>query len=133
MKPSENIDKLIADTADWRGKMLADVRKAILAADPGVVEEWKWRGSPVWECDGIIAVGGPYKDKVKFTFSNGAHLEDPDKLFNNGLDGNKWRSIDIHEGVKIDKRTITNLVREAIAYNRDQIEKKATAAKGKKK
>ena len=88
MNPSERIDRLIAGIADWRGKTLASVRKSILEADPEVVEEWKWMGSPVWSHDGMIAVGNAHKDKVKLTFYHGASLPDPDKLFNAGLEGN---------------------------------------------
>ena len=92
MNPSERIDQLIAELKDWRGKTLASVRKSILAADPEIIEEWKWIGSPVWSRDGIIAVGNAHKDKVKLTFSHGVSLPDPDKLFNAGFGGNTWRA-----------------------------------------
>ncbi len=90
LKPSQQIDQLIAGLADWRGETFAGVRKAILGADPDIIEEWKWMGSPVWSRDGIIAVGNAHKGKVKLTFMYGAKLADPDKLFNAGLDGNGW-------------------------------------------
>ena len=95
MNPSERIDHLIAGLTDWRGKTLAGVRKSILEADREIIEEWKWMGSPVWSRDGIIAVGNAHKDKVKLTFSHGASLPDPDKVFNAGLGGNAWRAIDL--------------------------------------
>jgi hypothetical protein len=128
MDPSESIDQLIAGLDDWRGKMLARVRKNILAADSEIVEEWKWMGSPVWSRDGMIAVGNAHKDKVKLTFSHGAALPDPDKLFNAGLDGKVWRAIDLFEGDKIDERALKNLVRAAIDYNRAKVKNKAPAA-----
>jgi hypothetical protein len=127
MNPSEHIDELIAKLTDWRGKTLASIRKSILQADREIIEEWKWMGSPVWSCDGMIAVGNAHKDKVKLTFSHGAHLPDPDKLFNAGLGGNQWRAIDIVEGDKVDARALKDLVRAAIHYNRDKLEKKAPA------
>jgi len=110
MNPSERIDHMIAEIIDWRGKMLARVRKAILAADPDIIEEWTWMGSPVWSCDGIIAVGNAHKKHVKFTFANGAHIADPNKIFNTGLDGNKWRSIDYFEGDTVDAPALKNLI-----------------------
>jgi hypothetical protein len=128
MTPSEHIDKLIAETTDWRGDTLASVRKAILKADPEIVEEWKWMGSPVWYRDGIIVVGNAHKKHVKLTFANGAHIADPDKLFNNGLAGNKWRSIDFFEGDKVNAPALTNLIRAAIEYNQSKSKKKTTTA-----
>src|SRR5690349_17478843 len=98
MNPSEQIDRLLAKLTDWRGKTLACVRGAILAADPQIIEEWKWMGSPVWSRDGILVVGNAHKAKVKLTFPHGAKLPDPDKLFNAGLGGNAWRAIDLFEG-----------------------------------
>jgi hypothetical protein len=127
MTPAEKIDALIAKLADWRGKTLAGVRKAILAADPAIVEEWKWMGSPVWYQGGIIAVGNAHKEKVKLTFYHGARLADPDGLFNAGLDGGSWRAIDLFEGDKIDARALTRLVRAAIAYNQSKAKTKKTA------
>ncbi|MBI4921519.1 MAG: DUF1801 domain-containing protein [Devosia nanyangense] len=135
MNASENIDRLIAGLADWRGKTLAGLRKTILAADPEIVEEWKWMGSPVWSRDGMIAVGNAHKDKVKLTFSHGARLPDPDRLFNAGLGGGVWRAIDLFEGDKIDEPALKTLVRAAIEFNRIKLLKRAPArvrAKGQK-
>lgn len=116
--PSELIDKLIAGLGDWRGKMLANLRKIILDADPEIIEEWKWMGSPCWSHDGLICVANAHKDKVKVTFAQGASLSDPDKLFNNGLGGNRWRAIDLKEGDKINASALTNMVRSAVDCNR---------------
>jgi hypothetical protein len=135
MNPSERIDELIAKLTDWRGKTFASLRKSILEADREIIEEWKWMGSPVWSRDGIIAVANAHKDKVKLTFSNGASLPDPDKFFNAGLGGNKWRSIDLFEGDKIKERALKNLVRAAVDYNQIKLKRKAPAgsrAKGHK-
>jgi hypothetical protein len=121
------IDQLIAKLADWRGKTLASVRKAILEADPEIIEEWKWMGSPVWSHDGMIAVGNAHKDKVKLTFAHGASLPDPDKLFNAGLGGNAWRAIDLFDGDKINERALKNLVRAAVEYNQTKLTRKAPA------
>ena len=118
MTPSQKIDKLITGISDWRGKTFAAVRKAILAAEPGITEEWKWMGSPVWYKDGgMIAVANAHKGKVKLTFAWGAKFPDPDGLFNNGLDGNARRSIDYLETDKLDAAGLKKLVRAAIAYN----------------
>jgi hypothetical protein len=125
MNPSERIDELIAELTDWRGKTLAGIREAFLEADREIVEEWKWMGSPVWSRDGMIAVANAHKDKVKVTFSHGAKLPDPDKLFNAGLGGNVWRAIDLFEGDKINARALKNLVRAAIEYNQFKSKKKA--------
>jgi hypothetical protein len=127
MNPSERIDQLIEVLKDWRGKTLATVRKTILDADREIIEEWKWMGSPVWSRDGMIAVGNAHKDKVKLTFSNGASLPDPDKLFNAGLGGNAWRAIDLFEGDKINDRALKNLVRAAVDYNQVKLKRKAPA------
>jgi len=127
MNPSERIDQLIAGLTDWRGKTLATIRKSILEADREIIEEWKWMGSPVWSHDGMIAVGNAHKDKVKLTFSHGASLPDPDKLFNAGLKGNAWRAIDLFEGDKINERVLKNLVRAAVVYNQLKLKKKAPA------
>jgi hypothetical protein len=128
MNPSETIDQLIAKLTDWRGKTLASLRKSILAADREIIEEWKWMGSPAWSRDGIIAVGNAHKDKVKLTFSHGASLADPDKLFNAGFGGKVWRAIDFSEGDKINERALKNLVRAAIDYNNiKKLKKKAPA------
>ena len=121
------IDRLIAKLTDWRGKTLASIRKSILEADPEILEEWKWMGSPVWSRDGIIAVGNAHKDKVKLTFSHGASLPDPDKLFNAGLGGNAWRAIDLFEGDEINERALKNLVSAAVDYNQNKLKKKAPA------
>jgi hypothetical protein len=132
MNASERIDELIAGLTDWRGKTLASIRKTILAADREIIEEWKWMGSPVWSRDGIIAVGNAHKDKVKITFSHGAELPDPDKIFNAGLGGNAWRAIDLFEGDRIDERALKNLVRAAVEYNQMKAKRKAGAG-GRKK
>ncbi|MCP3466178.1 MULTISPECIES: DUF1801 domain-containing protein [unclassified Bradyrhizobium] len=131
MTPSEKIDQLIAGITDWRGKMFANLRNAILEADSEIVEEWKWMGSPVWERDGIIAVANAHKGKVKLTFMYGARLADPEKLFNAGLDGNERRAIDFLEGDKINARALKQLVRAAIEYNQGKAKKKAPAARTK--
>jgi len=128
MNPSEHIDELIEGLTDWRGKTFASVRKSFLDADPEIVEEWKWMGSPVWYCDGIIAVANAHKGKVKVTFSYGASLPDPDKLFNAGLEGNARRAIDLLEGDKVNARALTKLVRSAIAYNQAKKKKKVSAS-----
>ena len=127
MNPSERIDQLIAGLPDWRGKTLASIRKNILEADREIIEEWKWMGSPVWSRDGMIAVGNAHKDKVKLTFSHGADLPDPDKLFNAGLGGSQWRAIDLFEGVTVNERALKNLVRAAVEYNRIKLKLKARA------
>ncbi|MGD9838916.1 MAG: DUF1801 domain-containing protein [Afipia sp.] len=127
MTPSEKIDQLIAKTTDWRGKTLAAVRKAILSADKQIVEEWKWMGSPVWERDGIIAVGNAHKDKVKLTFAHGASLADPDRLFNAGFNGKVWRAIDFSEGDKVNATALKKLVRAAVEFNRAKGAKKKVA------
>ncbi len=127
MNPSERIDQLIAGLTDWRGKTLASVRKTILEADREIIEEWKWMGSPVWSHDGMIAVGNAHKDKVKLTFSHGASLPDPDKVFNAGLGGYTWRAIDFFEGDKINERALKNLVRAAVDYNQMTLKRKAPA------
>ena len=125
MTASEQIDRLIAGIADWRGTTLASVRKAVLAADREIIEEWKWMGSPGWSRDGIIAVGNAHKGKVKLTFMYGAKLADPDRLFNAGFEGNERRAIDFFEGDKVDARALKDLVRAAIDYNQSKSKKKA--------
>jgi hypothetical protein len=127
MNPSQRIDQLIAGLTDWRAKTLAGIRKSILSADPEIVEEWKWMGSPVWSRHGIIAVGNSHKDKVKLTFAHGAQIPDPDKLFNAGLTGNAWRAIDLFEGDPINQRALKNLVRSAIEYNQIKLKSKPPA------
>ncbi len=123
MNPSERIDQLIAGITDWRGNTFAGIRKTILGADPDIIEEWKWMGSPVWSRDGIIAVANAHKGKVKLTFMYGAKLADPDKLFNAGLDGNARRAIDFLEGDKVNERALKNLIRAAIDYNQGRLMK----------
>lgn len=127
MNPSQQIDQLIAGLPDWRGKKLASIRKSILETDPGIIEEWKWMGSPVWSRDGMIAVGNAHKDKVKLTFSHGASLADPDKLFNAGFGGKVWRAIDLFEDDEIDEQALKNLIRAAIDYNQAKSKKKTSA------
>lgn len=131
LQPSARIDALIAGIADWRGPLFADLRQTILAADDGIVEDWKWMGSPVWSCDGMIAVANAHKGKVKLTFMHGAHLPDPGGLFNDGLGGNARRAIDFFEGDRIDKRALKTLVRAAIEYNRTHLKKNARGAGAK--
>jgi len=116
--PSRLIDARIKELGDWRGKTLARVRALVKQADPEVVEEWKWRGVPVWSHDGIICTGETYKSVVKVTFFKGASLEDPSRLFNSSLDGNARRAIDIHEGDDIDESAFKTLIRAAAALNR---------------
>ena len=115
--PSELIDERIAELGDWRGETLARMRRLIHDEDPDVVEEWKWKGTPIWEHDGIICTGESYKDKVKLTFAKGASLDDPAGLFNSSLDGNVRRAIDIGEGEEIDAGAFRALVRAAIDLN----------------
>ncbi len=115
--PSQRIDARIAELGDWRGEMLARLRRVILAADPEVIEEWKWRGVPVWYRGGMICTGESYKTAVKATFAKGAALDDPAGLFNASLDGNQRRAIDFHEGDTVDEAALTALVRSAIAHN----------------
>jgi hypothetical protein len=114
---SELISKRIAELADWRGETLSKMRKLIKQADPDVVEEWKWLGTPVWSHDGIICTGESYKSVVKLTFAKGASLRDPTRLFNSSLEGNTRRAIDIHEGVEVDESAFKALVREAVSLN----------------
>jgi hypothetical protein len=127
MNPSQRIDELIEQLADGRGETLANIRKTILAADLGIIEEWKWMGSPVWSRNGIVAVATVLKDKVKLTFSHGASLPDPDQLFNATLGGSTWRAIDFFKGDKINERALKNLIRAAIDYNQITSKKKTPA------
>ena len=115
--PSRLIDERIADLDDWRGELLGRLRAVIKEADPDVVEEWKWRGVPVWEHDGMICTGETYKNYVKMTFAKGASLDDPAGLFNSSLDGNTRRAIDVREGENIDEEALKALVRAAVALN----------------
>jgi hypothetical protein len=114
---SKLISEKIAELGDWRGKTLGRMRKLIKAADPDIVEEWKWMGTPVWSHDGIICTGESYKRVVKLTFAKGASLKDPAHLFNSSLDGNVRRAIDIHEGEEVDESAFKALVRQAVARN----------------
>jgi len=115
--PSQLIDARIKELGDWRGEMLSRLRAVIKEADPEVVEEWKWRGVPVWSHDGLICTGETYKNVVKMTFAKGASLEDPAGLFNSSLDGNTRRAIDVHEGEQIDEEALKTLVRAAVTLN----------------
>jgi hypothetical protein len=115
--PSQLIDARIEELGDWRGEMLSRVRALVKEADPEVVEEWKWRGVPVWEHAGIICTGETYKNVVKMTFARGASLEDPSGLFNSSLEGNTRRAIDFHEGEEIDEEALKTLVRAAVGLN----------------
>jgi hypothetical protein len=114
---SELISRRIAELGDWRGATLGIMRKLIQEADPDVVEEWKWMGTPVWSHDGIICTGESYKKVVKLTFAKGASLKDPARLFNSSLEGNTRRAIDIHEGEEVDKAAFKALIRQAVALN----------------
>jgi hypothetical protein len=116
--PSRLIDARITELGDWRGEALSRIRSLIKEADPGVVEEWKWRGVPVWYDDGMICTGETYKNLVKVTFAKGAQLKDPSRLFNSSLEGNVRRAIDLHEGEKLDARAFKALIRNAVALNK---------------
>ena len=118
--PSQLIDARINELGDWRGEMLSRLRTLVKEADPEVVEEWKWRGVPVWEHDGIICTGETYKNVVKMTFAKGAALTDPSRLFNASLDGNTRRAIDLHEGEEIDEEALKALVRAAVTLNKSR-------------
>ena len=116
--PSQLIDERIEELGDWRGQMLSKLRNLINQADPEIVEEWKWRGTPVWSHDGMICTGETYKSVVKMTFAKGASLEDPAHIFNSSLDGNARRAIDFQEGDEVDEEALKGLVRAAIALNK---------------
>jgi hypothetical protein len=116
--PSELIDARIEELGDWRGEMLARLRALIKAADPEVVEEWKWRGTPVWSHDGLICTGETYKNVVKMTFVKGASLKDPSRVFNSSLEGNVRRAIDFHEGDKLNEKALQAIIRAAVALNK---------------
>src|SRR5258705_3154104 len=126
---SDRISKRIAELGDWRGKTLGRMRKLIKEADPDVVEEWKWMGTPVWSHDGIICTGESYKDKVKLTFAKGASLKDPARLFNSSLEGNARRAIDIHEGNEVDDSAFKALIRQAVVLNSSGKSKPSKKAK----
>lgn len=123
MNPTEEIDSLIAKHPDWRGAKLASLRALILGVDPGVIETWKWMGSPVWELDGILCVGNIFKNKVKLVFMDGAALSDPHTLFNAELEGNKRRGIDFFEADDTDVSALQALIRAAIGHNRARAQK----------
>jgi hypothetical protein len=118
--PSELIDARIKELGDWRGELLARIRKVVKLADPDVVEEWKWRGVPVWYHHGMICTGETHKSVVKMTFAKGASVEDPAGLFNSSLDGNTRRAIDFHEGDKVDEKALKALIRAAIKLNKSR-------------
>ncbi len=118
--PSELIDARIEELGDWRGKMLGRLRRLIKQADPDVVEEWKWRGVPVWSHDGIICTGETYKSVVKMTFAKGAALKDPARLFNSSLEGNTRRAIDFHEDATMNEEALKTLIRAAVALNKSK-------------
>lgn len=120
---SQLIDARIKELGDWRGKLLGRVRALVKEADPEVVEEWKWRGVPVWSDHGIICTGESYKSVVKMTFAKGAALKDPSKLFNSSLEGNTRRAIDLHEGEKIDEKALKTLIRAAVTLNKSKLKK----------
>ena len=118
--PSQLIDERIKELGDWRGEMLSRLRGLVKEADPEVVEEWKWRGVPVWSHDGLICTGETYKNIVKMTFAKGASLKDPSSLFNSSLEGNTRRAIDFHEGDEIDEEALKTLVRAAVTLNKSK-------------
>jgi len=118
--PSQLIDARIKELGDWRGKMLSRLRSLVKEADPDVIEDWKWRGVPVWSHNGLICTGETYKNVVKMTFVKGAALQDPSRLFNSSLDGNTRRAIDFHEGETIDEEALKALVRAAVALNKSK-------------
>ncbi len=126
--PSEQIDQHIAGVTDWRGKVLATIRRIMMAADPAVTEDWKWMGTPVWYCDGIVSLANPHKGKVKWTFAYGAHFDDVDELFNAGLEGNERRAIDFVESDRPNEAALRRLAKTAIAYNRSRLKAKAAPA-----
>ena len=123
MSASQLIDARIKELGDWRGEMLGRLRRLVKEADPGVVEEWKWRGVPVWSHDGMICTGETYKTIVKVTFAKGAALKDPSGLFNSSLEGNTRRAIDFHEGAQINEKALKTLVRAAVTLNKSKGER----------
>jgi hypothetical protein len=125
--PSQLIDERIEELGDWRGQMLSKVRNLIRQVDPEVIEEWKWRGTPVWSHDGMICTGETYKNAVKLTFAKGVALKDPSHLFNSSLDGNVRRAIDFHEGDEVDEEALKELIRAAIDLNKSS---RKTSRKG---
>jgi hypothetical protein len=133
MDASQRVDQLIAGIKDWRKKTFAIVRKCVREADPEIIEEWKWMGTPLWSRDGMIAVANAHKDKVKVTFAYGASLPDPDQLFNAGLEGNARRAIDFFEGDKVNERALKELVRAAVHRNQNKSKKKKAPARPRAK
>ena len=133
MKASEQIDELITKLSDWRGTTITNLRKLIKDVDPEIVEEWKWMGTPAWSHDGLLCLANAFKDKVKLTFFEGASLPDPDKLFNNGLEGKKWRTIDFHKDAKINENSLKTLIQAALDYNHAKMKlaNKPPATRGK--
>jgi len=123
--PSVLIDRYIASIGDWRGERMAQIRRLMHEADAEIVEEWKWLGTPTWSHDGVVAVVGPMKEKVKLTFSRGAHLPDPHRVFNNGLGGKEWRAVDIYETDALDEKALKALIRAAVKFNRSEVASKA--------
>jgi hypothetical protein len=121
MQASELIDDLVAHLTDWRGTTFANIRRIIHDADPAIIEEWKWMGTPTWSHDGIVCIANAFKDKVKLTFYHGAHLTDPDKLFNNELEGKQWRTIDIHKDDNINEISLKTLINAAVDYNHAKV------------
>jgi hypothetical protein len=121
MNASKLIDGLVENLPDWQGATFKNIRRIIQDADPEVVEEWKWMGTPVWSHNGIVCIANAFKDKVKLTFYNGASLQDPDRLFNNELEGKKWRSIDFYRDDKIKEDSLRILVRSAVAFNQSKV------------
>jgi hypothetical protein len=121
--PSQLINARIEELGDWRGKTLSRLRTLVKEADPQVIEEWKWRGVPVWSHDGLICTGETYKSVVKMTFAKGAQLEDPARLFNSSLEGNTRRAIDFHEGEKIDEKALKTLIRAAVSLNKSRAQR----------
>jgi hypothetical protein len=129
---SERIDQYIAGIPDWRGEVLATIRRIMLEADLGVTEDWRWMGTPVWYRDGMVALANSHAGKVKWTFAQGAHFPDVEHLFNAGLGGNAWRAIDIFEKDRLDEAALGRLVRTAIAYNRSKLKGKQAPSPAKK-
>lgn len=126
--PSTLIDRYIASLKNWQGERLAQVRRLMHEADVDILEEWKWMGTPTWSHDGVVAVATPLKERLKITFSRGAHLPDPQRVFNNGLGGKEWRALDIHEEDRINEPALKQLIRDAVQFNRSEAEGRRTAA-----
>ena len=127
--PAVLIDRYVASLRDWRGERLAQVRRLMHEADPEILEEWKWMGTPTWSHDGVVAVATTMKAKLKFTFARGAHLPDPRKVFNNGLGGKEWRALDLCEGDAVDEPAVKQLIRAAVAFNRAELARKGPATR----